>query len=105
MGAVLLAAGASPELGDLVKDRPKAMLDIKGKPLIAHQMSALNAAGIKDISAVVGYRHEAVKATNLKTIVADSSGGELESLMRAASDLDRRTMIAYGDILFDTDLV
>ncbi|MCA9317024.1 MAG: isocitrate lyase/phosphoenolpyruvate mutase family protein [Planctomycetes bacterium] len=105
VGAVLLAAGASPELGDLVKDRPKAMLDIKGKPLIAHQMSALNAAGIKDISAVVGYRHEAVKATNLKTIVADSSGGELESLMRAASDLDRRTMIAYGDILFDTDLV
>ncbi|MEZ6008734.1 MAG: isocitrate lyase/phosphoenolpyruvate mutase family protein [Planctomycetota bacterium] len=105
VGAVLLAAGASPELGDLVKDRPKAMLDIKGKPLIAHQMTALNAAGIKDISAVVGYRHEAVKATNLKTIVADGSGGELESLMRAASDLDRRTMIAYGDILFDTDLV
>ncbi|MGE0192489.1 MAG: isocitrate lyase/phosphoenolpyruvate mutase family protein [Planctomycetota bacterium] len=105
VGAVLLAAGASPELGDLVKDRPKAMLDIKGKPLIAHQMTALNAAGIKDIAAVVGYRHEAVKATNLKTIVADASGGELESLMRAASDLDRRTLIAYGDILFDTDLV
>ncbi len=105
VGAVLLAAGESPELGDLVRDRPKAMLDIRGKPLIAHQMAALNAAGIKDIAAVVGYRHEAVKVPNLKTVVADQSGGELDSLLRAASSLDRRTVIAYGDILFDADLV
>ena len=105
VGAIVLAAGASPDLGDLTKDRPKAMLDIKGKPLIAHQMAALNAAGIKDISAVTGYKHEAVKVANLKTYVADGSGGELESLMQAAGELDRRALVLYGDILFDGDLV
>lgn len=105
VGAIILAAGASPDLGDLTEDRPKAMLDIKGKPLVTHQMAALNAAGIKDISAVTGYKHEAVKVANLKTYLADGSGGELESLMQAAGELDRRALVLYSDILFDGELI
>ena len=105
VGAVILAAGESPDLGELTEDAPKAMLDIKGKSLIARQMEALNTAGIKSVSAVTGYKHEAVRVANLKTFVAPSTGGELASLMHAESALHGRTIILYGDILFDAELV
>lgn len=102
---VILAAGASPELGELTEDRPKAMLDIKGKSILARQVEALNAAAIRDISAVIGWKREAVDLPNLKTYVADETGGELTSLMAAGSEIEGRTVILYGDILFDRSLL
>ena len=105
VGAVVLAAGASPELGELTEDRPKAMLDVKGKPLLARQVEALNAAGIKDVSVVVGWKKEAVNLPNLRKYSADESTGELASLMKATPELVRRTVVLYGDILFDPTLL
>jgi phosphoenolpyruvate phosphomutase len=105
VGAVVLAAGASPDLGDLTADRPKAMLDIKGKPLLQRQVEALNEAGVKDISVVVGWKKEAVDLPNLKVYDASGSTGEMASLLKAAAELKRRTLVLYGDILFDGELV
>jgi phosphoenolpyruvate phosphomutase len=105
VGAIVLAAGASPELGELTKDRPKAMLDIKGKPILAHQVESLNAAGIKDITVVAGWKKEAIDLPNLRTFDVDERMGEAASLMAAASELDRRTLVLYGDILFDQEMV
>lgn len=104
-GAVILAAGASPELGELTRDRPKAMLDIKGKSILARQIEALNAAGVKDIAAVVGWKKEAVNLPNLRTYVADESQGEVASLLAAAPELTGRKLVLYGDLLFDGEMV
>jgi len=103
--AVILAAGASPELGELTQDRPKAMLDIKGKPILARQVEALNATAIRDIAAVVGWKREAVTLPNLRIHAADTSGGELDSLMSAAKEIEGRVVVLYGDILFDRTLL
>ena len=103
--AVVLAAGASPELGELTEDRPKAMLDIKGKTILGRQVEALNAASIKDVAAVIGWKREAVDLPNLKTYVAEETSGELSSLMAAAPELDGRTVVLYGDLLFDRALL
>ncbi len=103
--AIVLAAGASPELGELTEDKPKAMLDIKGKPLLAHQVDALNGAGIKDVAAVVGYKKEAVNLPNLRTYAAEESTGELSSLLHASAELSGRSIVLYGDILFGSELV
>jgi phosphoenolpyruvate phosphomutase len=105
VGAVVLAAAPSPELGELTEDRPKAMLDIKGKPLLSRQVEALNGAGIKDISVVVGWKKEAVDLPNLRKYDASNSKGELASLMAAESELNRRTVVMYGDVLFDAGLI
>jgi phosphoenolpyruvate phosphomutase len=105
VGAVILAAGASPELGELTADRPKAMLDLKGKSVLERQVEALNTAGIKDISVVVGWKKEAVTLPNLRLYVAEDGGGELASLLEAAPELVRRTVVLYGDILFDPALL
>lgn len=105
VSAVVLAAGASPELGTLTEDRPKAMLDIKGRSLLEHQIEALNSAGIKDIAAVVGWKKEAVNLTNLRRYTAPEGQGELSSLLAAAAELKRRCVVLYGDILFDKGLL
>jgi phosphoenolpyruvate phosphomutase len=105
VGAIVLAAGASPELGDLTADRPKAMLDIKGKTILARQVEALNAAAIKDVAAVIGWKHEAVDLPNLKTYVVEETSGELDSLMAAADGIEGRTVVLYGDLLFDRSLL
>ena len=105
VSAVILAAGASPELGELTQNKPKAMLDVKGKPILGHQIDALNASGIKDIAAVVGWKKEAVNLPNLKTYTADESSGEVASLLAAAPELGQRTLVLYGDILFDREMV
>jgi phosphoenolpyruvate phosphomutase len=105
VSAVVLAAGASPELGTLTADRPKAMLDIKGRSLLEHQVEALNGAGIKDIAVVLGWKKEAVTLPNLKRYVAPAGQGEVSSLLAAAAELKRRCVVLYGDILFDKSLL
>lgn len=99
--AIVLAAGASPELGTLTEDRPKAMLDIKGRSLLERQIDALNGASVKDIAVVVGWKKEAVTLPNVKRYVAPEGQGELSSLLAAAAELKRRCVVLYGDILFD----
>ena len=51
--AILLAAGESRRMGEL-----KALLPWQGQTLIAHQVSALAAAGVDRIIVVLGHRHE-----------------------------------------------
>ena len=104
-GAIILAAGASPELGELTEDRPKCMLDIKGRSLLSRQVESLNAAGVRDISVVLGWKKEAVNLPSLRVYEVENGGGEVMSLMQAAPELKRATLVVYGDILFDPDLV
>jgi phosphoenolpyruvate phosphomutase len=103
---VVLAASRGVELGELTEHKPKAMVSIAGTPLLGHIVSSFNAAGIKDITVVRGYRREAVNLPNLRYVdneeYADS--GELVSVQRAlrsfSPDEKRETVICYGDVLF-----
>lgn len=103
--AVILAAGASPELGELTAEIPKAMLDIRGKPLLSRQVETLEAVGVRDVSVVVGWCKERVDLPGLRRYEIERSQGEVASLMRAEPELVGPVLVLYGDILFDTDLV
>src|SRR5262249_28175560 len=56
--AVIIAAGFEEALLPLIEDRPKAMLEIKGKTILERQIQALNDCGVKDVVVVRGYRKE-----------------------------------------------
>jgi NDP-sugar pyrophosphorylase family protein len=45
----ILAGGLATRLGDVTKTIPKALLDIAGKPFLAHQFELLRAAGVTDV--------------------------------------------------------
>jgi len=59
--AVILAAGNGTRMGRLTADRPKAMLDVDGVPLIDRHLDALAACGIHDVTIVVGYQQQRLR--------------------------------------------
>ncbi|WP_457591517.1 phosphocholine cytidylyltransferase family protein [Geoglobus sp.] len=56
MQAVILAAGMGSRLGNLTDKIPKALIDVGGKPLIAHSIEILRSSGIRKFVVVTGYR-------------------------------------------------
>jgi phosphoenolpyruvate phosphomutase len=105
--ALILAAGEDPALGDLVRDRPKCMLDIRGKTILERQIQALNASGIKDIAVVRGYEKARIDLPHLRYYDNDryAETGELASLAVAEDELRGPLVCLYGDVIFDDAIV
>lgn len=100
--AVVLAASRGAALGSLTDDKPKCMIDVRGQPILRRQIGMLNAAGVRDVTVVRGYKKEAIDLPSIKTVDNDAYGetGELHSLYCARDELDKACLVTYGDILF-----
>ncbi len=105
--AIILAAGFEPGLLPLTEDRPKALLDIKGKSILERQVEILNACNIKDIVVVRGYQKDKFTLPNIRYYdnEAYEKNFDLASLFCAESELRGRCLIVYGDILFDRSVL
>jgi phosphoenolpyruvate phosphomutase len=101
--AIIIAAGSGKSLLPLTEERPKCMLDIKGRTLLDRQLELLRGAGIQDIAVVRGYRKETVVASNVRFYDNDAydETGELRSLFAAEAELRGRVLFLYADILFE----
>jgi len=101
--AVILAAGFEPQLLPLIQDRPKAMLEVKGRTILARQVEALQHCGVRDVVVVRGYRKERIALPGLRFVDNDrfAETGEVGSLFGAERELDGPFVLLYGDILFD----
>jgi phosphoenolpyruvate phosphomutase len=102
VSAVVLAASKG-DFGELVKDRPKAMLRLRGKPIITWHTDAFRRQGIRRIAAVRGYCKDAIDLADIQYFDNDAyaTTGELASLYAAREFLTGDVVIAYGDIVFD----
>jgi phosphoenolpyruvate phosphomutase len=100
--AILLAASRGGELGELTEDRPKAMLSVKGKPLLERLIQYLKEQGVSQITTVRGYKKEAFSALPSSFIDNDdfATTGELYSLSLAKKQLHGECVISYGDIMY-----
>ena len=105
--AIILAAGFEPGLLPLIEDRPKALLDIKGKSILERQIEALNACNIKDIVVVRGYQKDKFILPNVRYYDNEhyEKSSELASLFCADAELRGRCLVLYGDILFDRSVL
>lgn len=56
--AIIMAAGMSSRFVPLSLEKPKGLLEVRGEILIERQIRQLQAAGIDDITVVVGYKKE-----------------------------------------------
>jgi phosphoenolpyruvate phosphomutase len=102
---IVLAASRGSALGELTAHRPKAMVEIRGQPLLSHIVAAYNAAGIKKITVVRGYLPQAIDLPTLTYVdnTEYAETGELVSLARAlAADPDDSSdlFVSYGDVIF-----
>ncbi|MHB8078085.1 MAG: sugar nucleotidyltransferase [Candidatus Krumholzibacteriia bacterium] len=62
MKALIPAAGIGTRLRPHTLNKPKALLPVAGKPILAHIVDDLRAAGIDEFVIVVGFEGEAVRA-------------------------------------------
>ncbi len=58
MKAIILAAGRGSRMKNLTEERPKCLVELRGKALLDWQVEALHAAGIYEIAVVTGYKRE-----------------------------------------------
>lgn len=102
--AVIPAAGVPQHEGkmaELLTERPVAMLDIEGKPLVSRIVEHLNLAGIQDVTVVTGYKGDMVtveggQKRQLKNV---EGTGILHSVEEAKDVLNDSVLIHYGDVL------
>jgi NDP-sugar pyrophosphorylase family protein len=59
--AVIVAGGEGQRLRPYTENRPKAMVEIDGKPLLEYQLGWLRDNGVTDVVVVCGYRAEALQ--------------------------------------------
>jgi phosphoenolpyruvate phosphomutase len=105
--AIIPAAGFEKQLLPLIDDRPKCLLDIKGKTILERAVAALNDCDIKDIAVVRGYKKDAISLPNIRYYDNDryEETGELVSIFCAESEMTGRTIVLYGDIIFDNTIL
>jgi len=113
MNAIILAGGAGTRLKSVVKDIPKPMADIGGRPFLAYLMDALARQGIQHVLLSVGYLHEVIErhfgtrynGMDLAYNVEQEplgTGGAVRKALRSSTDDD--ILVMNGDTYFDVDL-
>jgi NDP-sugar pyrophosphorylase family protein len=109
----ILAGGLATRLGSVAQRVPKAMLEVAGRPFIAHQLAGLREAGIRRVVLCVGYLGEQVEA-----YVGDGAAhglvvrysydgptllGTAGALRRAEPLLGDVFWVLYGDAYLEVD--
>ena len=107
MNAIILAAGSGKRISEDVKDLPKSLLMVNGKPIIAYQIQALKQAGINDIIVITGAHSEKFETENVRYI-KDHHYNEhdiLGSLLEAKDFLKNDVLVLYSDIIFESKIL
>lgn len=108
MRALILAAGRGVRLQPLTDDRPKCLVVLAGRSLLAWQCSALRAAGISEIAVVVGWRAGRVRCAGLVRFVnrAWRWTNMVASMLTARAWLAAGPcIVAYGDVVYHAEVV
>ena len=92
--AVILAAGFGLRMAPISREAPKALLQVRGEPMIERQLRQLHEAGVTDIAVVVGFMKERfeylIDAFGVDLVVNPdyASANNLLSLRRVADRLE-----------------
>lgn len=111
MQTVILAAGRGTRMAPLTDRRPKPMLPVAEKPLVAHTTDAAIDAGATTITLVVGYEADDVRSyfgaerdgVPIEFAVQAEQRGTADAVRAAASQLDsdESFVVLNGDALYD----
>jgi len=104
---IIPAAGEDSLLKSVLHGKPKAMLEVAGKTLLAWQVGILNSNNLADITVVTGYAHEKMCAEGV-TLWQNKNykkGSELHSLIEARESMKNGFIMLYADILLEDHIV
>lgn len=115
MKAVILAAGMGTRLKAITYKKPKALIEVVGKPIINYQIDNLLNNGIEDIIICVGYRsidlieHCKINYPKVNFEFIEnknySETNNMYSLYLAAKHLNNDVFVMNADVVFDGNII
>ncbi|MCH7841510.1 MAG: nucleotidyltransferase family protein [Chloroflexi bacterium] len=111
MYALILAGGKGERLRPLTDTLPKPMVQVRGKPILEHQVAWLKSGGVTDVVFLAGYRWEAIKdhfgdgkafGVNAHYSVEDSPlgrGGAIKAGFPKVPGNEETVAVLNGDII------
>lgn len=110
MKAVILAAGEGKRMQPLTLTRPKPLVEVLGKPILAHILEALPKE-IDEVVLVVGYKREMIEGyfrekyagRKLSYVVQERVEGTLKALSLARPHLSGRFLLMNADDIHGTE--
>ena len=111
--AIILAGGFGTRLQSVVKDVPKPMADIQGRPFLSYIMDFLAHQGVQKVLLSVGYRHEVIERhfgtsygrLDIEYIIEHEplgTGGAIREALSHAQE--ENVIILNGDTFFAIDV-
>lgn len=114
--AIVLAGGKGERLRPYTDDRPKPMVEIAGKPILAYQLEQLKKVGVEEVVFTLSYQREVLqnhvgdgqryglKATYSIEETPLGRGGAIKQAMSMLPDDWQEVIIFNGDNLWKVDL-
>ena len=111
MKAIILAAGQGTRMGSETDDKPKCLIQYKGKPLINYTIETIRTCGIKDIIIIDGYKSKVLQSylsnNNVRFITNKEfyKTNMVYTLFCAESEMNDDLIISYGDIIYTKEVL
>ncbi len=117
MKALIYNSGLGKRMGDLTKDKPKSMVELKnGETIFERQLRLLRECGIKDVIVTTGPFKEKIEAVTKEAQFSDMNFTLIEnpiydktnyiySMYCAKDCLDDNTVLLHGDLVFNKGLL
>ena len=109
---ILLAGGLGTRLQSVVKDVPKPMAPVAGKPFLSWVLDDLCRQGIQEVILSVGYRQEVIRETygeqyktlHIRYSSEDKPLGTGGAIRKAFALAGKEAFVLNGDTFFQVDL-
>lgn len=111
MNLVIIAGGKGTRLG--LKDMPKPMVEVGGKPLLEHHIDLAKQYSIKNIYILSGHLSEVISdyfgngrkfGVNITHVTENSPLGTAGAVKQLEDKIRDRFMVFYGDVFLDINL-
>lgn len=115
MKGLILSAGMGTRLQPLTRTQPKCLVNVAGKPMMEYQLDALEHAGIRECTIVVGYMADTVRnhfGSRFRSIGLSyvenpdyANSNNLYSLWLARRNLNDETILLESDLVFGNQML
>ncbi len=108
MKAIILAAGRGSRMKNMTEDRPKCLVELRGKPWLEWQLTALHEAGLSEIAIVTGYKRELL-ASRAPMEFHNPRWAETNMVSSLECALEwlqaEPCIVSYSDIFYDANAI